>query len=249
MSANQQGKANVMNPNQRRCAINHTTKTDREQRSQQRMTEFELRSMPGFVDSWDYRVLRDDSPEIFGNLSFKPVDRMLAESNEFYDVLDERGRCVRLIQRRDPEMLPHPILELEAPDEDDIEDAMDAVDPDIVVDEHTGETKRLMVPRDQWDLIFWTEPRRFKDGSIGKVERSAPVWPRKRWNKSMQDSESIKRAEFILNQLRRGKYQNGRVFYREVNKLQQQDRAPLWRAYKLRKKDLKSFREQYGDPR
>lgn len=250
MKANQKGKANVMNPNQRRrCAITHTTKTNREQRIQQTMTEFELRGMPGFTDSWDYRVLRDDSPEIFGNLSFRPVDRILAESNEFYDILDKDGRCVRLIKKRDPEMLAHPLQELEAPDEDDIEDAMDAVDPNIEVDEHTGElTEHLSVPRDQWDLVFWTEPRRFPNGSIGKVERSAPVWPRRRWNKSMQDSESIKRAEFMLNQLRRGRYENGRVFYQEVNKLQREDRGPLWRAYKLRKKDLEAFRKQYGDP-
>ena len=203
--------------------------------------------MPGFVDSWDYRVMKDDSPEIFGNLDFQPVDRMIAESNEFYDLLDEDGRCTRLIQKRDPEMIPHPVQDLEEPEPEDIEDAMEALDDDTEVDEMTHEVTRRA--KEQWDLVFWTEPRRAQDGSIVKVEQSAPVWPRRRWNKSMQDSDSIKRATFMLNQLRKGLYQNGRVFYQEVKKLQREDRGPLWRAYKLRKKDEQAFRKTYGDPK
>jgi hypothetical protein len=141
------------------------------------------RRMRWLSDEFDGRI-REDSPEIFGNFESLPnvMDRMLDESSDWYvQRSDEPGsgpsQLSRIIKRREGERLHHPIQDLEEPDEpsgsEDVMDHAVLVPTDVDGEVYTpAEDEDPVAPGVTWDLVYWLEWKRSREGMVPVEESS-----------------------------------------------------------------------------
>lgn len=204
---------------ERRCAI--TQKPNR---------------MRWLVDDFDYRTGESEvrfGPEVFFQ------DRDIAESNEMFDIRCEDGRIKKLLVKRPLENLSHPLQDLEDPDEEEM-------------DEDAMARREVGLPHEQWDLVRWVEPRRnfikLPENEYGEretvldrtqpivmVEMSAPWYPSRRWNRCLQDTQSIQKSHGLIAAMKRGYLSNGRAVWKEVEDLQPEDRRAVWYHWRKRR--------------
>lgn len=170
---------------------------------------------------WLEGDLRDVGP---AELEFGPpkvlIDRMLAESCDVFDHRDKDERIDRLIVRRPGENIPHPIQDLEEPD-----------DP-VELDDDAMAHREIGAPSEKWDLVRWCEWRRKPDGEWIRVEKSAPWFP------SRRDCRPKGYMSVLEKLVRAGRLQR-RALYMAVNqgfkdkKLTRAQAKRLWELEKI----------------
>jgi hypothetical protein len=211
-----------------------------------------MKHMRWLVSEWAGRVKDEVSPEIFGNLNPVCIDRMTAESCDFFDIRSEEGRIIKLIRRRDDEVIPHPIQDLEESEEQEeyrkaLEAVVNAKTPEereealwvlyIVAPEkgvdpedalaNLKEERAPMVPKPKWDVVMSTSMRKLPDGEWIRVEDpTIPVFPK------LRDKRLKGYASVLERLVRQGKLK-GASLYKAVQtamndsaKLVKQGRAP-----------------------
>jgi hypothetical protein len=183
------------------------------------------------------------------------LTRMLVESNEWFVALDDSGRMIRLIRRRNDEMLqgsdpdetefefeldPEDALapgrhvqlssgvtgETESNEDELTESQEEANSEEVLLDEHRISSD-WKAPRDRWDLIYDAEAEQ----SNGERGFSASVFPQIRWKGNGQ-SYLFKQLE---NRILFGSLPAGAFLFQQCQNLNPFERRRIWTLWYIQK--------------